>query len=84
MQPTAWELKGYNGKLIPVLTDLPLAPDELKTIICNCHTDCSSIRCTCKKYNVKCSSACGNCKKTGCTNLDTSIHEEDDPDTNTE
>ena len=84
MQPTAWGWKDYDGKLMPVLTDLPPAPDELlKMIRCNCHTDCSSMRCTCKKYNVKCSSVCGNCKGTGCTNSDTSIHE-DDTDANTE
>jgi len=85
MQPTAWGWKECDGKLITVLTDLPPAPDELLKIIrCNCHTDCSSMRCTCKKYNVKCSSACGNCKGTACTNSDTSIDEEDDPDTDTE
>ena len=41
-------------------TDLSPAPDELlKMTGCNCHTDCSSMRCTCKKFNVKCSSVCG-------------------------
>ena len=41
---------------VHVLTDLSPAPDELlKMIRCNCHTDCSSMRCTCKKYIVKCS-----------------------------
>ena len=50
---------------MPVLTDLSPAPDKLlKMIRCNCHTDCSSMRCTCKKYKVKCSSVCGNCKGT--------------------
>ena len=29
-------------------------------------------------------SVCGNCKVTGCMNSYTSIHEEDDTDTNTE
>ena len=29
---------------MPVLTDLPPAPDELLKIVrCNCHTDCSSM-----------------------------------------
>ena len=53
-----------DGKPMPVLPDLP--PDELLKIIrCNCHTDCSSMRCTCRKHLVKCSPACGN---SGCTN----------------
>jgi len=77
---------GKTAKLMSVLANLPPAPDELLKIIkCNCHTDYSSMRCTCKKYNVKCrSSACRNCKGAGCTNLDTTIHEEDDSNTNTE
>ena len=85
MQPTEWGWKEYNGTLKPVLTDLPPAPDELlKLIRCNCHTDCSSMRCTCKKYNVKCSSACGNCKGTGCTNSDALMYEEEDQDIDNE
>ena len=82
MQLTAWAWKDCDGKLMSVLTNLPPAPDELlKIITCNCHTDCNSMRCTSKKYNMKCFSACGNCKGTGYTNLDISIHEEDNPDT---
>ena len=56
---------------MPVLTDLPPAPDELLKIVrCNCHTDYSSMRCTCKKHNVKCSPECDNCRGLGCTNLE--------------
>lgn len=42
MQPTyEWGWKEIEGKLMPLLTDLPPAPDELMKIIrCNCHTDC--------------------------------------------
>ena len=64
---------------MPLFTDLPPAPDDLLKIIrCNCHTDCSTMRCTCKKYNVKCSPAIGNCKGTACTNVDGVILEDDD------
>jgi len=42
-----------DEKLMPLLTDLPPAPSELLRIIrCNCQTDCSSMRCTCKKHDV--------------------------------
>ena len=78
MQPLEWGWKKVEGKLMPVLTDLPPAPDELLKIIrCNCHADCSSMRCTCKKHNVKCSPACGNCRGLGCTNSD-NLEDEDD------
>ena len=78
MQPLEWGWKKVEGKLMPVLNDLLPAPDELLKIIrCNCHTDCSSMRCTCKKHNVKCSSACGNCRGLGCTNSD-NLEDEDD------
>jgi len=71
VQPLEWGWKMSEGKQMPVLTDLPPAPDELLKIIrCNCHTDCSSLRCTCEKHNVRCSTACGNCRRLGCTNSD--------------
>ena len=34
------------------------------------QTDCSSMRCTCKMHTIMCSPACGNCKRSGCTNSD--------------
>ncbi len=58
---------------MPVLTDLPPAPDELLKMIC--LTDCNNMRCTCRKHNLKCSPACGNCKGSACTN---SMNEDND------
>ena len=69
--PVEWGWKESEGGLTPVHTDLPPAPEELLRVIrCNCQTDCSSMRCTCKKHNVKCSPACGNCRGSGCINSD--------------
>ena len=78
--------KRVMENLCQIFTDLPPAPDEfLKMIRCNCHTDCSSVRCTCKKHNVKCSPACGNCRGSGCTNSNNPIHEDEyDIDNDTE
>ena len=74
-----WGWKGCDGKLTPVLTNLPLVPDELlKMIRCNCQTDCYSVRCTCRKYNLKCSPACSNCKGSACANPDTFLIEDED------
>ena len=36
------------------------APSDQVT--CNCMADCSTLRCTCKKHNIECSLACGNCR----------------------
>ena len=71
--------------VMPVLTDMPPAPDDLLKIIrCNCQTDCSNMRCTCRKHNVKCSVACGNCRGSGCTNSDRLEEDDDNSDENTE
>lgn len=40
----------------------------LQVIRCTCKTDCSSLRCTCKKHDVECSVACSNCKGSECAN----------------
>ena len=82
LQPLEYGWKKSEEKFMPILTDLPPAPDDLlKMIRCNCLTDCSSMRCTCKKHNVPCSPACGNCRGSGCTNsnkLDLINEDEDD------
>ena len=49
-------------------------------IRCNCQTDCSTLRCTCKKHNVKCPPACGNCRRSGCINSDRLTYEGGDVD----
>ena len=43
-----WVWEKRDGRLMPVHTDLTPAQDKLlKVIRCNCHTDCSTLRCTC-------------------------------------
>ena len=76
VSPVDWGWKRCDGKLMPVLTNLPPAPDELlKMIWSNCQTDCYSMRCTCRKYNLKCSPACSNCNGSACVNLYTFLIE---------
>ncbi|WAR15638.1 hypothetical protein MAR_005743 [Mya arenaria] len=60
--PQDWGWKESDGLLFPVQTDLPPAPQ------CSCKTDCSNLRCTCKKHNIECSVVCSNCKGSGCAN----------------
>ena len=79
MTPLNWGWKKIDDKLMPVMTDLPPAPDELlKMIRCNCHGDCSSMRCSCKKHNISCSPACGSCRGSSCSNSDNSINSDQD------
>ena len=64
-----------------VMTDLPSAPEDLLCIIrCNCTTDCSTTRCSCRKHNVECSPACGQCRGVGCCNSSVADSSEDDDD----
>ena len=77
LTPVEWGWRESEEGLKPVQTDLPPAPDELLRMIrCNCQTDCSTLRCTCKKHNVKCSPACGNCRGSDCINSDWLTYEE--------
>ena len=70
LDPEQCGWKKNEDRLVPVQTDLPLAPDEqLEVIRSNCQTDCSSFKCTCKKHDMKCSLACGNCRWSSCNNL---------------
>ena len=51
-----------TGSYEPTLTTDDIAPASLlKFISCNCSGNCSTKRCSCKKNNVKCISACGKC-----------------------
>jgi hypothetical protein len=55
----------------PILMTEPIAPENLlKFISCNCKGDCSTQRCSCKKNNVKCVTACGNCHGHQCKNTE--------------
>ena len=76
--PLHWGWKRCGGKLMPVLTNMPSAPDELlKMIQSNCRKDCYSMRCMCRKYILKCSPACSNCKGSACANHDAFLIEDE-------
>ena len=54
------------------------APEELLEFTsCNCKGDCSNRRCSCRKNEVKCISACRNCKGITCKNC---IDDEEEPE----
>lgn len=78
LNPTDWGWKKDGDCLLPNTTDLPHAPKDLLEVIrCNCRKDCNTLRCTCKKNGLECSTACGHCHGTNCMNsVNTLIHDE--------
>ena len=79
--PQDWGWKDSEWGLIPVLSDLPPAPQELLQVIrCCCKTDCSSMKCSCKKHDIECSIACSNCRGTGCANSSKAAYDDDEQD----
>ena len=62
-----WKL-ALEHQLTPVMTDLPPAPHSILQIVrCNCSQDCSTLRCSCRKNNLQCTTACRQCKGSCCT-----------------
>ncbi|KAG1681449.1 hypothetical protein GQR58_011839 [Nymphon striatum] len=81
MEPTEWGWKVEGGKLVPVMTDKSPAPDILLQMIhCNCSGGCKTLRCSCRKHGLECTSACGHCQDSNCDNMsvEPKIEEEDD------
>ena len=69
MDPKDWGWHVLDGRLMPIMTDQPVAPSELLDVVrCSCKKDCSTNRCTCKKHGLPCTSICGECRGTSCTN----------------
>ena len=78
-----WEVK--DGKFVPIATDTPVAPDSLlKFIRCNCKKDtknpCSTNRCSCMKFGLKCVAACGDCRGEHCRNVKVVVDEDVEDD----
>lgn len=61
-----------NSILRPVPTNLPAAPANiLSKIRCGCGGDCDSLRCTCFKIGLPCTTACKTCAGNSCSNRST-------------
>ena len=81
LNPKEWGWRQNDDGLFPFMTDSPPAPAELLRVIsCNCQTDCSSLRCSCKKHDVECTPACGNCRGTGFSNTAHLTSDDEDED----
>jgi len=69
MKPEDWGWHVLDGRYLPIQTDQPAGPSELLDIICcRCKEDCSTRKCTCRKYDLPCTAVCRVCRGTCCTN----------------
>ena len=76
-----WSWTLTETGLCPTMTEMAPAPSELlKLIRCSCATDCASARCTCRKHGMKCSTACGQCRGTLCSNANAVMEDRDESD----
>ena len=81
INPVDWGWNLDNNQYVPVMSDMNAAPDTLlKMIHCNCTTACSTARCSCRRYGLFCSAACGPCQLDSCENQDTEELEDDECD----
>ena len=79
LQPVDWGWQIKNGKLVPSITIVRLAPQDLISIVrCSCKTSgCASKSCSCRKAGQPCVSACQNCSINGCNNQE-QVEEDDE------
>ena len=79
MDPLDWGWKLQEGKLVPMMSTMKAAPATLlKVIHCNCASGCSTSRCSCRKYGLPCSAACGPCQLESCDNPNKEECDDDD------
>ena len=69
LPPTEWGWKVDDGDLIPITTDLPVAPDKLLHMVsCGCKADGCGAACGCRKLGLYCTSMCLKCMGATCHN----------------
>jgi len=69
MRPEDFGWNVADGRYLPIQTDQPAAPSELLDVICcSCKKDCTTRRCTCRKYGLPCTNVCRECRGVSCTN----------------
>lgn len=76
--PEDWGWVVPEGASHPICTDIPPVPENiLKATKCGCKGTCSSMRCTCRKNGIECSSVCNGCKGCNCFNASSAMEEDD-------
>ena len=82
MDQEKWGWCLRKGQFEPKTMDLPMAPDSLlKLVRCQCKGNCDTQRCSCKRNELECSSACDECKGV-CQNSNFDASTDDQVNTN--
>ena len=69
MDPRNWGWNLQENQLVPLMSTMNAAPDNLLKIIhCNCSTACKTLRCSCRRYGLPCTTVCGPCQNEECDN----------------
>ena len=75
--------KAVECNLLPVQCDMDVAPKALlKVVRCNCKMGCDTLRCSCRKAGLDCSTGCGECRGV-CANIYGNITEDSEYDDET-
>ena len=78
LDATNWGWNQQDNQYIPIMSDINAAPDSLlKVIHCNCSNACMTQCCSCRKYGLPCTPACGPCQLHSCDNPQNRIFPED-------
>ena len=69
LKPEDWGWYVHDGRLLPLQTDKPAAPSEILDVICcSCTKDCSTKKCTCRKYGLHYTPVREEFRGVSCTN----------------
>lgn len=68
LPPCEWGWEYREGKLVPIYTDRPVAPEKvLKMVSCGCKVGCGK-SCGCYKARMECTIMCTGCSGYNCKN----------------
>ena len=69
MNAEDWGWKVQNNQYVPIMSNEPAAPESLLQMVrCQCTTACQTKRCSCRRYGLPCTLACGPCQDNTCEN----------------
>ena len=74
-----WDIQ-QNKYILIIMNNCPAPDTLLKVIHCNCSIGCASLRCSCRKSGLDCTTACGPCQDGCCENMHSRILLDDDDD----
>ncbi|KAK3917822.1 Chromosome-associated kinesin KIF4 [Frankliniella fusca] len=78
--PVGWGWKGTPGSWLPHWSDLDDIWQTCRELsVCGCASDCSTMRCACRKAGVCCALSCKKCKG-NCSNVKNAVPESENED----